>query len=157
MSNQNNDSSTFSYSLIFNIIGIVAVLAIVVIAIYGGIVSPDSGSLSRSVNKWMSDSATLVMTLGLIAFIAFVSGAIIEYLQYRNGSKLYIKIGVISGLLALLVFPSAPLVSRLLCTNFDIGCGFFGLGLVAYFIAVMFILLIVSVIAFALSSRKKYR
>lgn len=154
MSDQNNDSSTFSYSLIFNIIGIVAVLAIVGIAIYGSIVSPDVGSLARSLNHWMSDSAALVMTLGLIAFIAFVSGVIIEYLQYRNGSKLYIKIGVISGLLALLVFPSAPLVTRLLCTNFDVGCSFSSIGLVVYFIAAIYILLIISIIAFALGSSK---
>jgi hypothetical protein len=148
-----NSQKNILISLIFNIIGVVSVLLIIVYALLSLFISPSSSNFLFIISSWVYDSYVFILTFGLIAIIGFVVSGIFEFKQNGIKSKLLSRIGKITGMLALLALPSASLVGQLFCTKTltGTGCDLSSIGLVVYFIVGAIVLSVVSIISFTLS------
>lgn len=157
MSAQKSIAKNILISMIFKIIGIISTLAIIVGALLSTVTSPISMNWFFAITSWFYDSYVFIITFGVIAITGFVVGAIFEFRQNGNKSKFCSHIGKITGMLALLTIPSAPLVGQLFCTKTitGTGCDLSSIGSIVYFIAGAIILSLISIIAFSLSADYK--
>ena len=146
-------SNTKVLASIFNSIGIVAVLII----IFGALLSVftlSGATWITTIVEWFYDSYLFVVSCGIVAVLAFTIGSIFELKNEKDKRKIFSRVGVITGILALISIPSTPIIGQLFCTKnaLGTGCDLSSIGMIVYFVGAAVALGVVSITAFILSA-----